>query len=582
MGPNGLDRKSTRSLREQLARTMDTKSMEESRRACLAIYEAELSACDGSERETDLAFFRHFGSSAEAHAIYDAVDHGFFYGKKLAIARRVPEAVASFYTANRAVFRIKKLVIFVLGTVLYYADIIKDILLAAQFKAKVLGQSAITLDTWANNAYPLAIFLIIVSSVVAVELVNAVVVVRHKFVTGLGLARRAMAGVLTPIMVGLAKFAEMELDVRLFDLRRRVGGGADDVSEINAIRHSLHALRAKMWCNENVVEHFVQLALLVTVFLAEESPTKTTQTVGNIITDANRDYVALAVALGLLSVVRGHVNYVSVLKEGHLPFATRFVSRLCQEADLCIISRTTFFFLFSRLIILPAYFLLGTAGRLFAIVLFCAPSLGLFSVLTLADTATMEASYETVYDFRSNGSAISLREAWSEFSVESVADLFPVPKVALILIPTILLVTHVTIGLCLRKFLYPEFDRWHVVFTLVCPPLFLDWEEIHRKCGVALADCWKKSVAGLLFYVSLHAVENAVLCVPLLLLRRQAGFRASKMAEASFALLPEEEASISRMDLLLGLGLVAFLLVLPALQLGLGIAYWWGGHPWSR
>ena len=104
------------------------------------------------------------GSSSDTMGFYDAIDNGVFFRIKSFLGDIVPLPLSNFWRSFKGHWGLK-IITFCSGIVLYYADVIKDLLLAVQFKSKVLGQSPITEEALKNNAYPLAIFFVIIASV---------------------------------------------------------------------------------------------------------------------------------------------------------------------------------------------------------------------------------------------------------------------------------------------------------------------------------------------------------------------------------------------------------------------------------
>jgi hypothetical protein len=120
------------------------------------------------------------------------------------------------------------------------------------------------------------------------------------------------------------------------------------------------------------------------------------------------------------------------------------------------------------------------------------------------------------------------------------------------------------------------------LYTLLCPPLFLDWEEIYRggKGYITFKDSWKKSQKCLVFYISMHFIEHIALCIPIIFLKRAIDERNEQLS-VLFPPLNNELYSTFIVNLLVGLGItVAF--VLPPIQYGLAHLYFVKGHPWSR
>jgi len=101
------------------------------------------------------------------------------------------------------------------------------------------------------------------------------------------------------------------------------------------------------------------------------------------------------------------------------------------------------------------------------------------------------------------------------------------------------------------------------LWTMVCPPLFLDWEEILRHYTDSdifdkkpwerelpknlVKECWWKQIKIAFAFIALNSIENLILCTPLFYLKYCIDRRNNEMSPI-FSLLPEEEISTQRVD----------------------------------
>ncbi len=195
----------------------------------------------------------------------------------------------------------------------------KDILIVIQFKSKVLSQAGFSYDDFTNNTYPVVVFTLLLASIVLTELLNAITVLLYKPSEEIHLSQfaRILMVVLTPLLPGITLFAEKKLKSNMIkecsdcsdpkmpssELQKKLTEGKSLISSIEGLRTTLRA-------NENFVEHFVQLAVFVIILLAEKSETRPVQTMGNIIVESSQSFVLVTMAASMLSLVRGHVNYI--------------------------------------------------------------------------------------------------------------------------------------------------------------------------------------------------------------------------------------------------------------------------------
>ena len=147
----------------------------------------------------------------------------------------------------------------------------------------------------------------------------------------------------------------------------------------------------------------------------------------------------------------------------------------------------------------------------------------------------------------------------------------------------------------------------HSLWTVICPPLFFDWQEFHIKSQgkLPLAKCWTKSTKMFYLFNGLFYVEHIIFCLPIVLLKFSVDQRNDELLHGHFSLLPEvntsleyasieklgqtlisfffqEEESTRNVNILFGTSLALLLLILPITQIGLGLAYFKFGHPWKR
>jgi hypothetical protein len=120
------------------------------------------------------------------------------------------------------------------------------------------------------------------------------------------------------------------------------------------------------------------------------------------------------------------------------------------------------------------------------------------------------------------------------------------------------------------------------LYALMSPPLYIDWEKIHRDSNglITVKESWKKSKKLLIFHIAVYFVEHIMLCIPLVLFKDVIEKRNTELANF-FPPVKDEMYSTHVVNVLIAVGiLVAF--VLPPIQYGLSHLYFKKGHPWSR
>ncbi len=204
--------------------------------------------------------------------------------------------------------------------------------------------------------------------------------------------------------------------------------------------------------------------------------------------------------------------------------------------------------------------------------------------------AKTPASEETVYGLMPNGTFITLKQEWEKnFRLQNIGDFLAGNSglwFAMAAIPIFVIILHLSVGLIAFRICDQGWTgTGELLYTLICPPLFRDWEDIGRqgaKPETDLHKCWKKSLKFISSFIIIMAVENLLLCVPMWILRQASLERAASMAARAFPLLPSEDASLTRIDIMLFSALALYSVILPPLQVFLALAYLKYGHAWSR
>ncbi len=521
-------------------------------------------------KKTELALFHLLGSSKATMDFLDAVDYGLPYKLGELIQARTPKFVLDAARSSLG-HRARFFCLLIVSITLYYTDLCKDIALAVQFKMGVMGGQDLTTQTFEKNTYPALLFCLIVASIMVTEAMNFISVLLLEKFKVLGYKRRLLCSLATPLVPGMAIYEWRRAELHLNKLYESLLVNVENMTSVKVssastlttlvgaksvqIEQRMRSAHFRM--NENVVEHLSQFSLIVVVFLTEYTETPAVQTVGRIIVNRSLLLLAVSAGLSLLSIIKGHIEFIGARKAGHLPTVGK--------------------------IILVAFFLLCIISRLLAIVVFFTPILGLFNTLRLAQFGTIKGSDDLTHEAFYGGN--TLADEWGPFET-SPGDFFRTQEalIAYASIPPALLVLHFVFGIIIGKLACRKEDSWHLaVFTLIAPPLFLDWEEMYRhKRTSTISQCWIKNILLLTASITLYAIEHVVSCIPLYLLKHLIDLRAEAMSGEGFPLLPEEAQSIWLINAMLLSIVTASCLIMPVLQLILALLYFKHGHAWSR
>ena len=541
-----------------LMASLKCRSKDTTNQRAMAHYRALLEKFKRVPEAVELHLFTTYGSNNLVQEYLSVVDNiqqcriGHFFVRMKEVLRRSPFAYRSAHLTS-----------LLLTITLYYSDVAKDVLIATHFKMKILGNVDMSsLDRLGAKLYPLAIFGVIVVSVLLTEVLNAVVIwseLRHSWRKAERVSIRIATLLLTPLMPAIILYAEMW--TRLQAAKVSSSKSLKLLRRLRMQSESLKILGSQLRSNENLVEHFIQMALFILILLTEQSRSTAVQTVGNIIVESSQAVVLLAITASFVSIIRGYVSYIAAGKKGHLSMLGK--------------------------LILAAYIATCSAGRLWALIVYFTPVFGLFNILMMAKKGVIPASPDTVADILPNGTVVSLEEKWGQlFELRHLFDLYQCAPTTIInlTVVSMLIGLHICLGLYLlrRYTTMPRLGLIHVFHTFVCPPLLPDWEEICREGSGTIKSSWIRCQRYFASHLVLSAFENACLCIPLAMLRYKFERRRQLMEENFFPLLPEEEQSLHVADVLICTSVAVFLVLLPACQYSLGMIYFRHGHPWAR
>ena len=278
------------------------------------------------------------------------------------------------------------------SSVFHYADVVKDILLTIHLKNKVLGSTPLDLETLSGSPYPFILICAFIAIILAIEVTNLMMMIISKRVSEtmskLEMFIMATLVPLAPEIIAYAAARERIKEVRLSRTLALSETSSEKLRSTMARRWNILLLKAELRSNENIVEHFPQLTLLLILILTELSATSTVQTIGNIIIDGNAFYVTIGIAISIFSLVRGQISYLEAMKCGHM----RPLAKYC---------------------ILPAYYLISTMARVFAFIILVTPILGLFGCLQLSKMSLIPGEKRYVSNILfPNRTMISMEMQW--------------------------------------------------------------------------------------------------------------------------------------------------------------------------
>jgi hypothetical protein len=533
-------------------------------------YSMELTYNQSQPEFVNEHYFNMLGTNNSTAYIYDILDNSLAIKISSLLAKICPKFVFSVFTSTY--FKITIIhVMFFIRIVLYYADLAKDIVLIRQIWKHMIGNSIRTF-LFNISEFPEVVIMVMITSIITTELLAIHTLIHSATYGRFGKFKKHFALLVFPLIPSIVMYQQLKLEIKLLFMLSN-----EKTTKIKALYfktcqneiEALVSLKSNLKANENVAEHFPQLVILLLILALRKTITPTVAKMDNIFLNDNELFIVLSTSWSFFSLLKGLLFYIEATK-------CNFVTSLGQ-------------------IILLLYFVIGMSGRLLSTILFFTPLLGLFdtnyhgvlgSVKPKMYLPSVKKKMGLLFDYIDNNKPILFADAWVK-KIITETELFKLPLTLFLFIIAVIifhLVTGVSIKLKVNKHSKEKTTTkiLQTLYTLLCPPLFLDWEGIYRdgKGSITFKESWKKSQKLLLFYILIHFIEHIVLCIPLMLFKKIIDKRNEQLSDL-FPPLNDELYSTLIVNLLFGIG-ITVAVVLPPIQYGLAHLYFVHGHSWSR
>jgi hypothetical protein len=512
-------------------------------------------------------YFKVLGTNISSEYFYDVIENSLAIIVEFNIIRRYPKFI--LVGRSKKYFNMAILYIKCLTRILFhYADFVKDILLLIQIWKFMFGNSTNTLLR-SMSEFPSVVFFIMLTSIAVTEMTFFASVINIIKVTSYSNSVKMLSIVITPFIPAVVNYMELKHEIEQLNMLSKL----ENVRNSHLIKTQKYickwrSQRADLNAKENLTEHFPQLVLLLLIFILQKTNTAKVIQMNRIFLNSNELLIIFSTGWSFVSLIRGQLSYINATKNNFVPLLGKLV--------------------------LLVFIAIGMLGRLLAIVLFCTPFMGLFDTNYHGTLGKIEVTnypfkdgrtlYRTLFNYSKNNTAIVFGKAWEKYRINNI---FKFSTSFCILFITLILL-HVVIGYILQPKQTSQSkeksvnDIFQEIYALLCPPMFLDWEVIHRGSGglVTVPKSWRMSQKLLIYHIVMHLVEHVLLLIPLMLLKRAIAVRNELLTEL-FPPLNDELYSTYIVNVLIAVGLsVAFLL--PPIQYGLAHLYFYKGHPWSR
>ncbi len=527
-------------------------------KCCQTLHELESRFHDHDEAET-LAFIKlALGTSSTAERYFDCVNNGFMTRTKAKISatrlfRRLTETRTMTYGV--LIFRI----------LIYYVDFIKDFMLMGVLAYFVSRQQTTSLSA-------ITIVLVgLITCFIMTTVANILTLANNK---SLGLSRKEkiVFCLLVPAFPAVAIYQAGKLKIEDEERRRKLRDLYGDLNQndLQADLAGIEKYKYRMWkkisaefrLNENVFENFPQVVLLLIASAIALSDTNTVSGLeAAFVTDNGELLIALSTLWSMRTLLAGQVGIAAMRKDGFIPIIGKIF--LLLYIFITIFARTT------------------------AILLYVAPSLGLFNLMVHNNLGRLQ--FQTILESRTfdvrmysenDQQMLTVKDAWEP--VYDSIELVILPKTYFSIGLTLIFLGHFLISLWITRRNLSLKVILHAVSDFLCPMPFRDWDEQKQMDMEQQHKAFQALRIEMRFKVVLFAIVNSLMCIPLGFLYNGLSFRDEFLARIHFYPL-EEELAATRKALTLLIGAPAvFLTWIPILQ---GVAlylFYQFGHPWAK
>jgi hypothetical protein len=520
---------------------------------------------------TDMVCFYLLGTDATTMQMYDCVEMSIGFKIESYVIGHVPKHLLTLFGSNVICYMLSALM-YCKKVLLHYADLTKDFFLVWQIWIMIFGSNSFALLR-NDHDFPTVVFWVTLSAIASSELSNMLTLLYCDTFPKWSRAQTCISCLFVPLMPAFVFYKELELDLKMtkiHNLLKKNEGNGSSTSQTHADlldnRNNLHAfkvLRAQFKCNENVVEHFFQLIVLIMIIVLSKFDTIKVTSLDKIVLNDNETFLIWSTLISCFSLLSGQLSYISANKRGFLPLTGK--------------------------LILALYFSICLSVRVLAIILFYTPILGLFGTNRHGKFGYMRDIYSEaiIYDVIENDQPVTLTEAWNNFTLNG-SDFNPMPKYSS-LFPPVLLLIHWCVSFILLSCILKG-KTWtkgkqmlQSLYTILYPPVVVDWETIYRLNNgkLSIKTCWKKSKRFMIVQIAINFMQHILLCVPLMLLKVAIDKRNEDLAAGGFYPLKDELYSSQNVNDLLIAGL-SVSVISPLVQWSLIYIYFKVGHPWSR
>ena len=415
------------------------------------------------KESVDEYFMDVLGTNKLTAFYYDCVDSSLLVKIGIFLQRKIPglfQAIVRYHIQN--VWDVIKCVV---NISVRYTDLPKDTLLLYMVWIRLGNNDYIS--------FPMSIFWILLSTIIAAEILHCFTIMHHHSTQN---GRKVLILLMTPLMPAFYLYQRLKIKLilrSLWKLSTNLQAMNEEMKNNESKCNELELLNAKMQCTENVLENLTQLIVLIMLISLTHTSTRAVENIEALFVDDNAILGYIFVILSFISVIRGQLTYLKASKNGCLSLT-------------------------GTLGLIP-YFMIGTCSRLLSMLLLFTPSLGLFDVLHHGRLASISVKQDEHFLDRSADEVPpTFVDAWEPFKIKDIQSFRGIPMSGVLSIMVAVCLLHIFVSTCIMKFtLRGKFSSTLLMqglHSFIAPPLQFDWEFLYRrnKPNSSVIDCWRR------------------------------------------------------------------------------------------
>ncbi len=313
---------------------------------------------------------------------------------------------------------------------------------------------------------------------------------------------------------------------------------------------------------EMLFENSIQVLLLLFVILLKYSNTNTILGFENLFSGDEAELIAWSAVFSVASMAIGEVKWQATLKNNFMPLKGK--------------------------LLLFVNALIGLTTRISAVVIFFAPSMGFFSLLSHWKLGSLNPSEEyKIYsmsfvdqeDQTKHPKKWVIMENYTDLTLWSLETYF---VTFIILIPihfTVIFIIKLCVSINFESKSSMSMKLFHILTQLTCPTIYHDWDE-HISNVEDMNKNWMQVCKEMKILFALFTFEHIMLCIPLWILSYKISLR-NNYLDDTFPQVIEEQRSTT-LAYWLSVVFPTIYILIPFIQYGLFVIYHKHGHPWSR